>query len=204
MIVITFGLALIVFTLIFPIIYLILRKIFKKDKNKILFGILMYIYIVFLTKYTIFPIDIAMAIDFSQIANFTDNINIVPIPFTNSNKFILIHSVLNIVMSIPFSIILCFIKSRYIKLREVILIGIVYGLCIEGIQFAIGLPLGYLYRSIDINDVIFNTIGIILGYILFKRIIPIIYFKFVDRELIEKSSFFKYISNQLILYKKNN
>ena len=157
----------------------------------------------FLTKYTIFPIDIAMAIDFSQITNFTDNINIIPIPFTKSNKFIFIHSLLNIIMSMPLGILICFIKSRYLKLKELIWTGIIYGLCIEGIQFIIGLLLGYLYRNIDINDIIFNTIGVVFGYILFKKIILFIYFKFVDKELIENSNFLKYISSQFMLYKKN-
>jgi len=42
-------------------------------------------------------------------------------------------------------------------------------MCIRD-RFLLGLLLGYAYRSADIDDLILNTIGTFIGYLLFKII----------------------------------
>ena len=42
------------------------------------------------------------------------------------------------------------------------------GLSIEGLQLVISLLLGYPYRVIDVNDLIANAAGVLLGYAFFR------------------------------------
>ncbi|NEN80969.1 VanZ family protein, partial [Paenibacillus elgii] len=46
----------------------------------------------------------------------------------------------------------------------IIISGILFGLCIELSQLIIGVGIGFFYRSLDVDDIISNTIGVILGY----------------------------------------
>ena len=180
MIVLTFKLAFIIFLFLSPIVFFILKNNYNNDKGKLFFSMLLYFYFVCLTNYTIFPIDFLMASEFSQLVNFLNNINLIPIPFTNQLNIISKHIILNIIMSIPFGIIICLISKKRLTLKKTIFIGLFYGTAIEIIQLSIGICIKYLYRSIDINDIIFNTIGTIIGYLLFKYLISKIYLKLIE------------------------
>ncbi len=52
-----------------------------------------------------------------------------------------------------------------------------FSVSIEIMQFLIGLLIGYNYRSTDIDDVILNTIGGIIGILLFS-LLKKMYFKY--------------------------
>lgn len=54
--------------------------------------------------------------------------------------------------------------------------------------------MGFTFRVVDINDVIFNLLGTILGYIGFK-LFKILFNWFTAKSNIELNSFLKYISN---------
>ncbi|UKI23157.1 MAG: VanZ family protein [Anaerotruncus sp.] len=46
-----------------------------------------------------------------------------------------------------------------------------FSVCIELVQFIIGLLIGYNYRCVDIDDVILNSLGGIIILLVFERII---------------------------------
>jgi len=73
----------------------------------------------------------------------------------------------NVLLFIPlgFAFPILFFK---ITNRKTILIGFTLSLVIELIQATSGLFLGYNYRSCDIDDLILNTIGTIIGLALYK------------------------------------
>ncbi len=52
-----------------------------------------------------------------------------------------------------------------------------FSVSLEIMQFLIGLLIGYNYRSTDIDDVILNTIGGIIGILLFS-LLKKMYFKY--------------------------
>ncbi len=52
-----------------------------------------------------------------------------------------------------------------------------FSVSIEAMQFIVGLIIGCNYRSTDIDDVILNTIGGIIGILLFN-LLKKIYFKY--------------------------
>ncbi len=67
----------------------------------------------------------------------------------------------NIVLFVPFGFYIPLIWKKYQYLWKMLIVSFAVPLFIETTQYFIG-------RSIDIDDVILNTIAIIIGYILFK------------------------------------
>ena len=71
----------------------------------------------------------------------------------------------NIVMFVPFGayMILLFKKNRI----KAILCCLVCASSIELVQFLIGVIIGYQYRCVDIDDIILNMMGGVIGVLLF-------------------------------------
>ncbi|MDF7639821.1 VanZ family protein [Lactobacillus sp. ESL0791] len=76
---------------------------------------------------------------------------------------------LNILMAVPLGIIIAVITKYQWKLKLLTLIGIVFGCLIELTQFILD-NLLLAHRWVDINDVIANSLGFIIGYSLIKLI----------------------------------
>ncbi len=74
-------------------------------------------------------------------------------------------SLFNILMMIPFGFGLSFITN--LSRRQIIIIGLLFSIAIEFLQFITGFMAKITFRVADINDLIFNTIGVTVGYILF-------------------------------------
>ena len=67
----------------------------------------------------------------------------------------------NIIIFMPFTFLISAIYKNFQKFYKILIISVVTSLFIEFVQFFIG-------RAVDIDDVILNVIGGILGYALFK------------------------------------
>lgn len=158
-------------TIIYFIIYLIFRILFnlflrKKRisfKREILFDLFVF-YLVFVLFFTIFrkqywPWQIQF--DFRRPIN---EVNWIPFVQTlkmknGITKTALIYNCLgNIILFVPFGIFLCAIKKK-IYARKIITFfeGFIFSILIETAQFLIH------SGQADIDDVIFNTIGLICG-----------------------------------------
>jgi glycopeptide antibiotics resistance protein len=74
-------------------------------------------------------------------------------------------SLLNILMMMPFGFGLPFIAN--IRFREAIVTGLIFSIIIELLQLVTGFLSNTTFRIADINDLIFNTLGVSIGYILF-------------------------------------
>lgn len=72
----------------------------------------------------------------------------------------------NIIMTIPFGILLPLLLKRK-KVLQLILYAAALPVCIESLQLLLGYLLGTYYRMADIDDVILNFMGIIIGYIIY-------------------------------------
>lgn len=87
-------------------------------------------------------------------------INVIPfIPMADDIK----NSILNVILFIPFGIMLPFLWKNFFSLKSIILFGFGKSLIIEILQV-------FTFRATDINDLITNTAGAILGYLIFKII----------------------------------
>ena len=78
------------------------------------------------------------------------------------------NTILNIILFVPLGILLPFLWKRYGTLKATSMFGFCMSLSIEILQIL-------TYRATDINDIIANTLGTVLGYFIFcitARIIP--------------------------------
>lgn len=176
----------IIYMLLFIPIYLIIRLIYIKKKNKsiklINELILMFfcIYCWGVVSQTIIP-NWSMGI-ISETGEFYFNINmsnslakinIIPFKtlyeqiFTNNlnvstwKKVSVLNICANIFLFIPFGFFIHVMCKNSINTKQVIIISLITTLIIEVIQYIIG-------RSADIDDIILNTIGVLSGYLTTK------------------------------------
>lgn len=73
------------------------------------------------------------------------------------------NTILNIILFIPLGIMLPFLWKRYHTYRAMLFFGLTMSLAIELLQIL-------TYRTTDINDIIANTAGAVLGYFVFRTI----------------------------------
>lgn len=89
--------------------------------------------------------------------------------------------ILNVLMFMPFGFMLPFLWKRA-KLIGVVLIGFLITFFIEFVQ-------GFMYRSSTIDDIFCNTLGALLGYILYliiKKLFPKFVAKAKGEDIIEQ------------------
>ena len=141
---------------LYIIVIVYLAKVRKKTLPYLVFFTLLFIYITEVFNYTQFPIIVNPDMD----GNLWNNINY--IPFYHFTVEDIWTSLMNIVLAGPFGFLLPFLAR--ISKGKIILLGVLFGMVIETTQFIVGGVLGYTLRVIDINDIIFNFIGVILGY----------------------------------------
>lgn len=138
--------------------------------------IIFYFYVIMLVKVTLFPIPF-FPYDIKVLKSVhphgMDN-NIIPF---HTIKHILKYSLSlhvklvqiggNILLLMPMAFYMLLVKEELRKFVKIFGFVILTSVSIELIQFIIGLITRYNYRNIDIDDVILNTIGGIIGYIIF-------------------------------------
>lgn len=72
----------------------------------------------------------------------------------------------NILLTIPLGLGLSYFRPMLFK--RTLWMALAVGLLFEGMQLIIKLILGVYYHAVDINDVIWNALGFLLGYGLFR------------------------------------
>lgn len=158
--------------IIFALAYLMIFKIYlhKKEKKEIIKFSLMYVYIFLVLCVTILPIDFTL--DFKW--NYHESLNFKYIhlkPFDD-----LVHGylgakkqiILNIIMTIPFGVLYPVLKKKDNIIKTVVATFLL-SFTIELIQLIMTVFLLH-YRSCDVTDLITNTVGGLLGYIIYKLI----------------------------------
>lgn len=153
------------------LVFIIWKKVSIK---KIILYTLFYFYVISLIVVTLFPIPIQGLEEIWKYANGINNF----IPFksiidilSNDNLSIMIKMkqiIWNIVLFVPmwFFIPLLWISKN--QLNKALLIGIISTLSIELTQFLISLLLGFSYKITDIDDILLNILGFIIGFFLYK------------------------------------
>src|SRR5690349_542780 len=93
----------------------------------------------------------------------TDSLNIVPLVALTPAD--VTTSLLNILMFVPFGFGLPFITD--LRMKGVVLAGALFSIAIELSQLVSGALARTTFRVADVNDVIFNTAGAVIGYLMF-------------------------------------
>lgn len=135
-------------------VYIYRKK--KPVKTYYIFTTVVFVYIMAVIKLTLFPI-----VMIGLPANIAKNINLIPFK-TGIGR----TEILNIIMTIPFGIGLPFV-SKLRTLKKVTIAGALFSCMIEALQlFEAVFTHGFIFRVIDINDVICNTAGAVIGFLL--------------------------------------
>lgn len=184
-------------TIIISCVILIISLFYIKRRKKVeniylMFYSIFFIYLIGVLKYTIFPIplDPFMREVMSKEKTFLNGINLIPFHFKSINYLLHKQVILNIILSIPFGFGISYITK--ISKKKLVKFSILFGVIIEAIQLLISLLLGYTYRYIDINDVILNFIGVIIGYFIFK-LFSIVFIKLIQKFDLELNPISKYV-----------
>jgi glycopeptide antibiotics resistance protein len=166
-----------IFGLIWVGIVTFLRKKKKKRLEYLLFFTIFYIYIFKVLDYTLLQFQSLLLLKHfmpdlilrGQSAG--ETMNLIPLVTLTSQD--LNTTLLNILLMIPFGFGLPFITD--LRMKKIVVIGALFSIDIEFLQLVTGVIAKITFRVADINDVIFNTLGVAIGYILFVGFVRICY-----------------------------
>ncbi|KAB7670764.1 VanZ family protein [Bacillus sp. B1-b2] len=113
-----------------------------------------------------FPIEVNIGIYANQI-EWYKTINFIPLLTIDLTTFIL-----NIIMLIPLGMYIPLLKKGYVTARNIAKLGFMISLSFELVQLLIRVTLGS-GRTTDINDLLANTVGTVIGFIFMKRLLNI-------------------------------
>jgi glycopeptide antibiotics resistance protein len=171
-------------------VYLVKKR--NKTFTYITFFSVFYVYLMFVINYTQFPIIIHDYANASSIREaISTNVYLIPFQDGFNLSYLLSRAVLlNVLLTIPFGFGISYIMKT--NWKRIILLGLLVGVVIESLQFAVLIINMFHLRSVTIDDVIFNFIGVIVGYGLFL-IFSYVYIKVVHKLNIELNSISKYV-----------
>ena len=143
-------------------------------RRKILAAILL-VYLCVVAALTVVPTHLS----FIRIRNNDSNhVNLVPLDYSfrcfrqdermhpHLTGFCLRNTLGNVALFMPLGILLPLVDTRFRSLKRVLLLVLCLSLTIETLQFAlrfVGNP-----RAVDIDDVLLNTLGACLGFLIYR------------------------------------
>lgn len=139
------------------------------DSKRMILKILFALNIIAILLVTVFPMSYGLAIP--RVINLVPLVGMYDLMFNSVDISVPIRNLgLNILLFVPFGFFLSLKKPSLQKklILNVIIKGFLLSLFIEVVQYAF--PMG---RSADIDDLILNTVGTFLGYIIWRLFISI-------------------------------
>ncbi len=147
--------------------FLVLKK--RKGLVYALFFTVFYIYLYNVLDYTLLQFQSLLLLQHFvpdlMLNGFKDGTNMNFIPLVTLTLEDIKTSLLNILMMLPFGFGLPFISG--FRFKRVVVAGLLFSVVIEFLQLITGFVANTTFRVADINDLIFNTIGVAIGYMLF-------------------------------------
>lgn len=145
---------------------IITAKAAYKNEHPIARGICFagfFIYLYFLIDLTQFPIYVSPSMAEELGGNIFNSLNLIPVKdIFNMTSFY------NIVATIPLGVLIPLITQRIWSFESISLMGICTGLLLDGLQLCQLFIIDYTLRIVDVNDVICNGLGVIIGYMIFR------------------------------------
>ncbi len=138
----------------------------KRKFSYLLFFSLFWIYLLKVIAVVIFP----FAIDTEYTGTiFIPSVNLIPFYFGSCFMLVnlCVRSIIeNIVLAVPFGFGINFLAK--IKSKNILWLAFAVGFIFEFSQFFISFVFRSSFRATDINDVILNGTGVLIGYALFR------------------------------------
>ncbi|WP_227013473.1 VanZ family protein [Paenibacillus psychroresistens] len=123
-------------------------------------------YLLFVIYFVFIPIDVNLGI-YSSNSPWYNSIH--PVPFINND---IPSFTLNMIMMVPLGFFLPLLYSRVRTVKNALKIGLFTSLGIEVAQLIMAITLSSS-RTSDINDLIANSLGCAIGFILIKQIMKV-------------------------------
>lgn len=165
------GIIMVIPLYILCFLYLLKRKI-SIQKHIIVF--LLFVYLGVVIAITLFPFPIQKELILEQREfNYLSN-NFIPFKgivdmLTSERLYVIVRNLVgNILLTMPLGFLLPLIFKKINKVKWILISGFLFSLSIENIQFILSLCLGFTYKIADVDDLILNTVGALLGYTCFK------------------------------------
>ena len=168
-------LTILLFGLIWIGIVTFLRLKKKKSVVYLIFFTIFYIYLFKVLDYTLFQFQSLLLLKHFMpdlILNgqtVGKNMNLIPLVTLTPQD--LKTSLLNILLLVPFGFGLPFMTD--LRMKKIVVIGALFSIVIEFLQLVTGFIAKITFRIADINDVVFNTVGVAIGYIIFVGFVRI-------------------------------
>lgn len=150
---------------------------------------LFFLYILCFTAITLLPLMIDLTnhgsmlpINVVPVFNTINDISNIPQEAEMQNfmiKFWIKNILGNMFLLFPFGLLLPILWRKFDDMRNTLLISFLFSLSIEFIQL-LSYFVGNMGRSFDIDDIILNTFGALIGYIFYKKII----LKLINKQLL--------------------
>ena len=135
--------------------------------------VLLVVYLAWLFGATFFPVSLEGESVLETLISRLNQPNFIPFhtvreTFTLAGTWIKVRLLLgNVLVFVPFGVLAPVVWPRLGKAWRMALAGLLLSGGIELGQLAVSLMLGYWYRMTDIDDVILNVTGVMLGFALF-------------------------------------
>ena len=183
---------------ILPIVWWRLRQ---RSLSYLFFFSLFWMYLLSLVSVTVFPIPLDGGYRFDNIGQLiiqmqrVHALNLFPLYFGTCwdlPRPCAIGIYQNILMTMPFGFGINLIAR--LKWKDFLWLAVTVGPVIEITQFLLDLAIGGTYRTVDANDVLFNAVGVLVGYGLF-RVFTWLYLAITHRFGINHRGVLAYIYN---------
>ena len=159
------------YVFIIPVLMLYFLYLKKSGRKQSIF----HITAVFVFCYYLFGILTVTGIGYTSTISFRPKISIIPFCGMISGP---IDTILNLVLFVPLGFFLPLLYKKYQHIKNVTLTGFLFSLSIEIVQM-------FCWGATDINDLIINTVGACLGYLIYyllSKILPINFRKRLQSE----------------------
>jgi glycopeptide antibiotics resistance protein len=129
------------------------------------------LYLLMVSDYTIFPLrfDSKYIEVFRNQGRFFDRVNLVPFGGWSLEYLTSIQGWGNLVLGMPWGFAYPFVVPVS-GWRSTVRSGAIFAAVIELTQLVISLLYGFAYRVVDINDILLNTAGVVVGYAVLRII----------------------------------
>ncbi|WP_419882927.1 VanZ family protein [Peribacillus sp. B-H-3] len=172
------------------VLYVLARGLYVLAKNrrnmewvKEVLQFVMVIYLLLVVSVTLFPLALWIDPDLKALKY---SVNLVPIISIirdisqigiayGGDSIFMVKLILrnvggNVLMFVPLGILAPMLWPEFRKLKSILLLGVLMSIGIEFLQFFELLVSSEMGRTVDIDDVICNTAGTIIGYVMYKLI----------------------------------
>ena len=154
------------------IILIVILRLAKKSWPYLFFFSAFWIYLMFLVGLVVFPIPLVAPLKIDKLGlsfqSALSEIHLIPHnyrDFDHFSTYTTFEILANVLLTIPFGFGILWVWPSLSKMM--LPMALLVGFLNETAQFLLMVIWGFSYRVVDINDVILNTLGVLIGYILF-------------------------------------